>query len=248
MNQYDFHSPKASQITDAVMDMIITDLLPFDFVDGAGFQKLVQKLDSRYKIPSKTYFAQTLLPQKFQEKKAEVEEILQETDTVSATADCWTSISKEPYIAISGHFITSSWDLREVNTGTYYFVQSHTAQNIKDRIQESMGSLNVLAMISDSAANMVAGLRTWNRLSCFAHDLQLCISHSLDDDCDAILAKCRRIVTHFNHSNKAAHELTSLIRKRDPQQKKKKLLQEVATRWNSSHFMVERLLMFALLV
>ncbi|KAL3094107.1 hypothetical protein niasHT_020873 [Heterodera trifolii] len=53
----------------ALMEMLATQLLPFNLVDGVGFQQFVGKLQPKYKIPSRHYFPRYELPFCFEAMK-----------------------------------------------------------------------------------------------------------------------------------------------------------------------------------
>lgn len=78
-------------------------------------------------------------------------------------------------------------------------------------------------------------------VSCFIHTLQLAINTALKHDTMAqILVKSRRIVTHFNHSNQAQSKLRDL--QQELNLSNHQLVQDVCTRWNSTYYMISRLL------
>lgn len=61
----------ASTITanKALLNMIATQLLPFNLVDGIGFRKFVETIQPKFKIPGRNHFSQYELPQRFDEMK-----------------------------------------------------------------------------------------------------------------------------------------------------------------------------------
>lgn len=105
-------------------------------------------------------------------------------------------------------------------------------------------SNKIVGMVIDNASNMKAALRStgFNMVNCYAHTLQLAIHDALDESSQiqAILVKCRAIVGHFKRSNISKAKLVT-------EQKKlnvisRKLIQDVKTRWNSTYYMMERIL------
>jgi len=54
------------------------------------------------------------------------------------------------------------------------------------------------------------------------------------------LARCRHLVSHFNHSSKSTFLLKQ--KQEDLHHRQHSLLQDVATRWNSAYYMVKRVL------
>ena len=99
----------------------------------------------------------------------------------------------------------------------------------------------------DQDSNMQASLRIlsdeleWANVNCAAHTLQLCVNEGLQiPSIAAHLPAGQKLVGHFKHSSKATAAL-------DQKQKQmnmpvKKLIQDCSTRWNSSYYMLERML------
>ena len=83
----------------------------------------------------------------------------------------------------------------------------------------------------------------WDSVVCACHKLQNAIKTALSRTgplLEDIFAKCRKVVGHFKHSNLATEAL--LKEQRDfGIARPKKLIQDVATRWNSSYNMLQRL-------
>ena len=91
---------------------------------------------------------------------------------------------------------------------------------------------------------MIAGIRLngWKHLPCFAHTLNLVVQDSIKADVQisSIKEKCKKIVSYFHHSSKATERLTSVLTRQNMESKK--LIQEVETRWNSTYYMLERMI------
>jgi len=81
----------------------------------------------------------------------------------------------------------------------------------------------------------------WASIVCVAHRLQNAVKNAVEkQSMQKILAKCRRLVGHFKHSALATNGLN---RKQKTLGFKKSLrvVQEVPTRWNSTFYMMQRL-------
>ena len=97
-------------------------------------------------------------------------------------------------------------------------------------------SENVVALVTDNAANAVAAARItgWKHIPCFAHTLNLIVQGALkaDPTLTALKKTCRNIVTFFHHSAKASDKLNEIQKQLGVAENK--LMQDVETRWNST--------------
>ena len=79
----------------------------------------------------------------------------------------------------------------------------------------------------------------WPDVPCFGNTLQLCVAKGLSA-VSRLTAIARKLVGHFKHSSLA---MTSLDEKQKTLNiQEHKLIQDVITRWNSTYFMLERLI------
>ena len=78
-------------------------------------------------------------------------------------------------------------------------------------------------------------------MPCFSHTLQLAVEEVVKIPVvSKALARCRRLVSHFNHSAKSTYMLKQ--KQSHLQHKQLALVQDVVTRWNSAYYMAERIL------
>jgi len=63
VQRYERKGKKWKELTDAVMFYIAKDCLPLYTVEKPGFKNLMAKFDSRYELPSRSYFSRTALPE-----------------------------------------------------------------------------------------------------------------------------------------------------------------------------------------
>ena len=87
--------------------------------------------------------------------------------------------------------------------------------------------------------SVAAGKLGLRHVGCFAHTLQLAVEDGLKvPQIAKTLSVSRQLVSHFNHSLLATNALLN----KQTSTPKLKLVQDIQTRWNSSFYMLQRLL------
>ena len=83
--------------------------------------------------------------------------------------------------------------------------ERHTASNVAEDLRTVVSEWNlegkVVAIATDSAANMVAAVQLlpWPRLPCIAHTLQLAVQEGLKVPAVAeVTGRCKKLVGHFS--------------------------------------------------
>ena len=245
---YPSESKRRKFLDESLVNMITTDLQPPFIVEDTGFQSFVSALDPRYKPPSKRTIMRSLLPEKYRSEKEKLQETLSSVKYVALTTDIWTSRHTEGFLTVTCHYITPDWRLCTAVLSTMNFCGAHTAEHIAETLGKIADDWSIrtkiVCTVTDNAANCVAAVRllNWRHLPCFAHTLNLIVQDAIK--ADAVVAdaqkKCKAVVSYFHHSVKASDTL------REVQQQLKlpenKLINDVETRWNSTYYMMERIL------
>ena len=237
---------QANTITALVAEFVSRDLRPLSIVDGKGFQQLLGYMEPGYKVLSRPHVATTCRRLHTSLKEQLIETI--SSQEIAVTTDLWTSRAIQGYLTITAHFINSEWRLENKVLLTQEMAERHTGEHIVERLQDAMKEYkvdeqNIVAVVRDNARNMQVAVDKlgWEDVPCFAHTLQLAVTTGLDlSQVSRLTAVGRKVVGHFKHSVVA---MTSLNHKQQqlnlPQHHR---IQDVATRWNSTYFMMERLL------
>uniref|UniRef100_A0A8C4YW19 HAT C-terminal dimerisation domain-containing protein n=1 Tax=Gadus morhua TaxID=8049 RepID=A0A8C4YW19_GADMO len=129
----------------------------------------------------------------------------------------------------------------------------HTAENIARWIEEVAEKFDfsllddVLAIVHDNAANVLKALRILEErqgvasLRCAGHTTQLIVNHALKEPCiNKALGAARSLAGYFHSSDVATLKLK--LKQEQMGTAQHKLTQDVAVRWNSSYYMIKRLL------
>ena len=70
-------------------------------------------------------------------RAGEIKRELLQISHVALTSDLWTSRTKESYLTITCHFVTSTWELKSLVLETFGFEKDHTAENIAASFQKT---------------------------------------------------------------------------------------------------------------
>ena len=242
----------AAAITERLVDWGTADLRPLSIVCDDGFLALMAHVSPGYSVPSRTHIASKVKDRHAAGKKELAHLMSEEAKFCSLTTDAWSSKATQSFNTLACHFVNREWALVSCVLDTSLFSGSHTAERIAEKVNAALNPFcepaNVVAIIHDQAANAVAAGATlckehgWQSILCSAHLLQTAARHAIDNcrPVQKLLASGRRLVGHFKHSNQATEMLLS--RQKQLGESPLKLVQDVPTRWNSSFYMLERLL------
>ena len=204
------------------------------------------KIQPRYVIPSQRHFSDVIIHAKVTHL---VTELLQSTKFVSLTTDIWSSDhSHHSFMSLVAHFITDSFENKSLMLSCWQFDESHTGDNISANILTHVRSWDIeeklVCIVRDNAANMTAGMRVAGlvSLSCLAHTLQLIIKDGIfqQPSVQQLLASSRSLVGFYNRSNTALNTFQQIQAQLGLPNHR--LIQDISTRWNSSFYMLQRLI------
>ena len=241
-------STRWNKLTDSMCYFIAKDMQPLDTVDDRGFRHLVHSFEPRYDPPSRKTLTTKYLPQLFEGEKANIKHDLSGIRSFSLTTDIWTSRANHAYTGLTIHFINDQFELLHYLLETKEFPDSHTSPNIASELTDilkewGLSEDDVSAITTDNGRNIIAAIRElgWKNLLCFSHTLQLGVVKVLKlPQVTRTIARCKRIATHFHHSSKSTYILKE--KQKSLGFKDHSIIQDVATRWNSSYYMISRIM------
>ena len=250
MRKWDVSDPRAQTIHFRIAEMIALDYQPISLVDDVGFSRLISALEPHYAMPSRRYITETIMPKLYENCKKGVESEIKGVRNFSFTSDLWsTTVSVNSLMSLTAHWITENFVRKQAILHSQSFEGSHTGEQIQRKLQNmftqwGIQNCQVHMVFRDNGANMVKALNDAGlpHYGCFAHTLQLVVndgvlSQRAEND---LLACCRRIVCHFSHSCLAYSHLREIQQNLGLSQHR--LIQDEPTRWNSSLYMMKRIL------
>lgn len=149
-------------------------------------------------------------------------------------------------MAVTAHFIDDDFEFESVLLECALLEGNHTSialANALTRVTDEFGLKNKVSLVvSDNAANIkgaVTNVLEWKHLGCFAHTLHLVVQDALQV-IQPLLSKVKHIVSHFKRNNIDMQKLLK-YQTDSGEPFPKKFKQDVSTRWNSTYYMIERL-------
>lgn len=229
-----------------IADMIAIDLLPLSFAENRGFRQLMEAIFPDYIVPGRKAIT-GVIRKKYNITVEKLNRIIQ-SSTVAITIDAWSSQTMTSFVTVTIHFFNDNWEIEFYVLQTREFEERHTAANLKIFLEQVSKNWRldgkIVATVHDNASNIKLAARTsiiiGESICCFAHTLQCAINSALNnEEIQIMLKKASLIVSHFKHSALAIKAL--LNEQKQLQLPEHRLIQSCSTRWNSTYYMLDRL-------
>lgn len=246
-------TPEMARIlTNSVLNMLVYDMRPISMVEGDGFKEMIHTFYPDYVLPSRTHFTK-LMEGKYETVLNHVKDALKlASGKFALTADAWTSLATEAYLGITCHYLSDDWVFKNYCLTTMPLEERHTGVNIAGWIEEALEKVElppskIVGIVHDNArnimlaANILSERHGWLSVRCAGHTIQLVVNHALKQtQISNALGAARALVEHFKKSELASSKLK--LKQKQMGTPDHRLIQDVSTRWNSTYYMITRLL------
>jgi hypothetical protein len=230
--------------------MICIDLRPLSLVENQGFSSLVEVLEPRYKMPSRKYFSDKIIPELFESVKKNIILDLKFAEFICFSTDMWSSqFTTQSYMSLTAHWISKNFEQKTALLSCESFDKAHTGDNISEafNVMISKADINpnkIFAIVHDNAANVKKAFKFHpsKQILYIINSIKLVIKDGLDKKYEIANTLCavRKIVGHFKSSTTARAKLMSIQERYNFPILQ--TIQDVTTRWNSTSYMLRRFL------
>lgn len=231
-------------LDEVLAKMIAQDFQPFSIVEDTGFRRFTKELNPNYVLPSRKTLSNTIIPDMYRKTHKKIKERVDRAEAVCLTTDCWTSRTTTAFMSVTCHFI-DDFKMVSVLLECFEMGERHTAVNLADQLLRVAREWNitnkVAACVSDNAANVVKAIQNtgWPHLFCFAHTLNLVVNRGIAA-IKPTVDKVRAIVEYVHKSTVASEKLKATQKQLGLPESC--LKQDCPTRWNSTYYMLTRML------
>ncbi|KAJ3661175.1 hypothetical protein Zmor_005584 [Zophobas morio] len=248
--KWDTNNSNSKKIDKLIGEMIALQNFPFNFVEGLGFRRLIQKLSPRYNLRGRNFFTDFVCTELYGKVANKVKELIEKFDYMAFTSDIWSDPSSNAsLLSLTCHGIAENFDRSLIILKCETFDDRHFGDIIAEKFDTMLTEWNISkqqvhCIIRDEGSNMKRAMRlaVLNDLDCAVHKMQLAIRSGLQsqENITTVEQKCKKISTHFNHSTIAQKQLQKIQDKLN--QPHLRVFQDCVTRWNSTFYMFERFL------
>ena len=220
IQQWDINDACAVRVHNKIAEMMALDFQPLSIVSDVGFIRLLNTLEPRYKLSSRRYFTENVIPEIKQSIDSKINELIKDVHYLSLTTDIWsTSLNNQSLMSLTTHWIEDSCARQSAVLNVNKIEGSHSGAAICQMIETMIDSWKISKegihlVLTDNASNMKKALRDCDLhgYGCFAHSLQLVVHDGVLSQrmvIDTLAVSCR-IVGNFKHSTLAYHLLDKI--------------------------------------
>lgn len=178
-----------SFITRSLCLWFVEDLIPYNAVNGKGFQSFMLRhklIKSTDELPSNASISGSALNDLYVLAKEDLKQILTKSPKVIIlTIDMWTSpCGAVPYITICLRYLNEDLEMQNFTLSTEHLPRPHTAiaiaKCIEEVLQEHGLTDKLIILVGDNGANVIAVMHHLKNAKyfqrCFAHQFHLILT------------------------------------------------------------------------
>ena len=250
---WDIKSAKAQEFHKDVFEFLVEDMQPWSMVQDRGFVRMYKKRFPNFDLATPRYYS-TLLEPAYTSIKLKLKKAIKDDnpEVIATSLDAWSQFHNG-YLGINCHYIDSDWKRKVYNLACPLFNETHTGEHIRNKHKSVLESFEIESKVTvslrDNASNMVSCFAKGNikGFGCLTHTIQLVIKDEIFGmkSVKDLLKKCRDLCSFANRSTNFYTVLKNqqwLQLGLDEDKFLSLPHSDTDTRWNSSYYMIKRIL------
>ncbi|KAJ3661223.1 hypothetical protein Zmor_005629 [Zophobas morio] len=203
--KWDTNNSNSKKIDKLIGEMIALQNLPFNFVEGLGFRRLIQELSPRYNLRGRNFFTDFVCTELYGKVANKVKELIEKFDYMAFTSDIWSDPSSNAsLLSLTCHGIAENFDRSLIILKCETFDDRHLGDIIAEKFDTMLTEWNISkeqvhCIIRDEGSNMKRAMRlaVLNDLDCAVHKMQLAIRSGLQSQENITTVKQKLKLTLF---------------------------------------------------
>lgn len=133
--KWDTNNVNSNKIDKLIGEMIALQNLPFSFVEGLGFRRLIQEIAPRYNLRGRNFFTDFVCKELYSKVAEKVKEI---------TSDIWSDPSSNAsLLSLTCHGITENFDRSSIILKCETFDGRHSGDIISEKFNTMLSEWNI---------------------------------------------------------------------------------------------------------
>jgi zinc finger BED domain-containing protein 1 (E3 SUMO-protein ligase ZBED1) len=173
------------ELHSAVLNSIVRDARSFDDFNKPGMRDFLAIAIPHYKPPHRTTIRRNLAAL-YAEHRNTLRTTLPTLPWIALTTDVWKSARRIYFICITAHCFNNQFEIFPLVIGFRRLAGRHLAPRLRSYIQYELDSLGIdkvriSAITTDNGSDIKAATAYGfgERISCLAHNINLCVSNGL---------------------------------------------------------------------
>lgn len=197
------------EITRSLIQIVAENVVPFSTVHGRGFTNFIRTLNDKYKVPDRDTLISEYLPELYERKRVEINEILSKATNIHlAVTLCTDYKCRIPFMITIAHFFAN--DVQHHKVLQISCLKQTNVTMIRENLLNIADTWNIASKIRtvvyNGKSDIVNETSEWRQIYCFGRTLNLVARNAVRDTriINEVVNKCRDIVRFFRFDNSAA--------------------------------------------
>lgn len=201
------NSNHAQELSNALTEFLIANLLAPSMVDNTAFRNMMRVADQGYNMPPSQYFSESVIPQRFDEIKQNIQGLLANTENVTISTDVWTSnLTDKEFVTLVIHVIDCDWETHSFTLCSLEMDEDSNRMSIalQSLLQQwKVPAAPIIVSNGDTRLKSATDILGIRNISCLGNAISMAANDVLSSaEALSVVAKCRNFVRSLNQNGR----------------------------------------------